>query len=107
MPGWPYVTARWKRLRLMKLGLEPLCEYCPADRRNVANTVDHAVPIRDGGAIWSLDNLRSCCAGCHSAKTARGVEAGAVRTTRPRKGCRADGTPLDPAHPWAQADGSS
>ena len=35
-------------------------------------------------------------------KTARGPEAGAVHTPKPRRGYNADGTPLDPAHPWAK-----
>ena len=34
-------------------------------------------------------------------KTARGAGAGAgaIRTTKPRKGCNASGSPLDPAPP--------
>jgi len=102
MAGWPYATARWKRVRLMQLRAQPLCEYCPADRRELATAVDHVVPIMAGGAAFDLDNLRSSCTACHSAKTARGVEAGAVKSDRPRVGCRADGSPLDPTHPWAK-----
>ena len=105
---WPYNTGQWKRLRLMKLSVEPMCEPCEtAGRIEAANTVDHRVPISAGGAAFpGLDGLASMCARCHSAKTARGVEAGAVRTKRalqPRKGCDADGNPLDPAHPWHAA----
>ena len=107
MADWPYNTAQWKRLRLIKLRADPMCEPCTdAGRLTLANTVDHVVPISAGGPPFpSLDGLTSMCASCHSQKTARGVEAGAIRTTRklqPRKGCDANGNPLDPAHPWAE-----
>lgn len=106
MADWPYSTARWRRLRSLKLATDPLCEPCTAaGRLTVANTVDHDVPISAGGpAFPGLDGLTSMCPSCHGQKTARGSEAGAVRTTRPiqpRRGCDADGNPLDPAHPWA------
>lgn len=66
-----------------------------------ANTVDHVHAISDGGAPFpGHDGLASYCAGCHSAKTARGREAGAVKSEKPRKGCNPDGSPLDPSHPW-------
>ena len=67
----------------------------------IANTVDHVHPISEGGpAFPGHDGLCSYCGPCHSAKTARGTEAGAVRASRPRKGCDANGNPLDPVHPW-------
>ena len=107
MAAYPYNTARWQRLRTVKLSINPLCEPCnAAGRIEAANTVDHIVPISAGGAAFpSLDGLTSMCTSCHSRKTVRGVEAGAVRTTRavqPRKGCDANGNPADPAHPWRQ-----
>lgn len=105
MADWPYNTAQWQRLRKAKLYANPLCQPCEAAHRiEVANTVDHDVPISAGGpAFPPIDQLTSMCPSCHSRKTARGVEAGAVRTTRtlqPRKGCDATGRPLDAAHPW-------
>lgn len=102
MADYPYNTARWQRLRAAHLHLSPLCIGCDAmGMVRVANTVDHLVPISAGGpAFPSHDGLASYCAACHSAKTARGTEAGAVKTQRPRKGCDANGNPLDPAHPW-------
>lgn len=105
MAAWPYNTAAWRVLRRSKLDVSPMCEPCTtAGRIEAANTVDHRVPISAGGpAFPGLDGLNSMCAGCHSAKTARGSEAGAVRTKRaiqPRKGCDANGNPLDPSHPW-------
>lgn len=103
MANWPYNTAAWKRLRDAHLRLEPLCRGCKEIGRGPvpANTVDHVRPVRDGGpAFPDHDGLASYCAACHSAKTARGVEAGAVRSSKPRRGCDANGNPLDPAHPW-------
>lgn len=103
MASWPYNTTRWQRLRLAKLRADPLCQPCQAMGRTVvANTVDHNDPIRDGGDPFPpLNRLTSMCPSCHGAKTSRGVEAGAIRSTRPRKGCDADGNSLDPSHPWA------
>lgn len=101
MADWPYNTTAWKKLRKLKLAEQPLCEDCLPHRYTPANTVDHIHPISDGGpAFPGLDGMRALCPSCHSAKTARGVEAGAVKTTKPRKGCDADGNPLDAAHPW-------
>lgn len=102
MADWPYNTARWQRLRLAHLAIEPVCRGCKAmGRLSRANTVDHVRAISDGGpAFPGHDGLASYCPACHSAKTARGAEAGAIMSTKPRKGCNPDGTPLDPAHPW-------
>lgn len=102
MANWPYNTAAWQRLRKAKLSRDPLCEDCQAmGRITPANHVDHCHAISDGGdAFPPLDELSSKCAPCHSAKTARGAEAGAVRSSKPRRGCSTDGTPLDSKHPW-------
>lgn len=100
----PYATQRWKRLRRTKLQQQPLCEQCERDGRlKPATVVDHIIPVRLGGDPFPpLDRLASLCASCHGAKTARGAEAGAVRTTKPRRGCDAEGRPLDHNHPWAK-----
>ncbi|OQW45379.1 MAG: hypothetical protein A4S16_13575 [Proteobacteria bacterium SG_bin6] len=102
MADWPYNTGNWKRLREAHLARHPLCVGCEAiGLTTVANTVDHIVPVSQGGAPFpSHDGLASYCGPCHSAKTARGVEAGAVTTRKPRRGCTPDGLPLDPTHPW-------
>jgi 5-methylcytosine-specific restriction enzyme A len=104
MADWPYSTQRWQRLRKAQLAAFPLCEGCKPGVV-IANHVDHRRAISDGGEPFPPIGvgLASLCASCHSAKTARGAEAGAVKTTRPmqpRKGCDADGNPLDPRHPW-------
>jgi len=102
MADWPYNTVQWQRLRRAHLDQFPQCEACAAmGRLNFANTVDHRVPISAGGPPFpSHDGLASYCASCHGAKTVRGVEAGAVRTSKPRRGCNPDGSPLDPSHQW-------
>lgn len=110
MAEWPYNTGQWKRLRRKQLARFPLCEDCLATGIvKVANHVDHRHAISDGGPAFPEvgEGLSSKCAPCHSAKTARGAEAGAAKTSRPRKGCSADGTPLDPSHPWNRPGGVS
>lgn len=104
MAAWPYSTAKWQKLRLAKLRSSPLCEDCRSfGRVRPASVVDHVVPIKHGGAPFpALDGLRSLCWRCHSEKTSRGVEAGAVKTLKPRRGCDANGRPLDSSHPWAE-----
>ena len=108
MAEWPYNTARWQRLRKAKLARDPLCEDCEAIGRLIpASHVDHRRAISDGGAPFPrLDELSSKCPPCHSAKTARGSEAGAVRSSKPRRGCDAEGNPLDTSHPWAERHGA-
>lgn len=100
MASWPYNTVRWQRLRRAHLDQFPLCIAChEAGTIREANTVDHRVAISDGGpAFPGHDGLHSYCTSCHSKKTARGPEAGAVRASR--HGCDEHGNPLDPAHPW-------
>ena len=103
MAAFPYNTAAWKKLRAAHLVRFPLCEGCEGMGRPlvIANTVDHRVAISEGGDPFpGHDGLASYCPGCHGAKTARGAEAGAIKTTKPRRGCNPDGTPLDPEHAW-------
>lgn len=102
MAVWPYSTAQWQRLRLSHLAIEPACRQCRAEGSlTLANTVDHVVAISAGGDPFpGHDGLQSLCASCHGWKTSAGLEAGAVRSTKPRRGCDADGRPIDPRHPW-------
>lgn len=105
MADWPYNTARWQRLRQAHLSIEPMCRGC-APRLVIASHVDHVHAISDGGpAFPGHDGLTSYCLSCHSAKTARGAEAGAARTSKPRRGCDSEGNPLDPRHPWNGGNG--
>lgn len=100
--GWPYNTARWRKLRGAKLRANPMCEYCPPHAQAVATEVDHKQAINNGGDPWAWDNLASTCHECHSSKTA------CDKTGRAwlRKGCGPDGMPLDPGHPCYRGGGS-
>lgn len=62
-----------------------------------AKYVDHIVPRRDGGPD-ALPNLRSLCA--YHDNAIRQDRHGKRRMGGIMKGCRADGSPVDPAHPW-------
>lgn len=86
-----YNTARWQRVRTLKLRETPLCEYCPPNRRNQATEVDHFKSLEDGGAPFDMANLRSVCRSCHSQKTTRKERL---------HGCDENGMPRDPNHAW-------
>lgn len=93
--GWPYNTARWRKLRVAKLRACPLCEYCSPQIQAIATEVDHRLAINNGGAPWAWDNLASACGACHKSKTVADKQGLAWV----RKGCGPDGMPLDPGHP--------
>jgi 5-methylcytosine-specific restriction protein A len=93
-----YDTARWRRLRLLKLAHNPLCQECKRlNLLTIATTIHHLVDISKGGPpLPTLDQLQSLCKRCHDEITnarQRGVE-------RVAKGCDADGLPLDRDHPF-------
>ena len=59
----------WVRIRIMHLRREPLCRVCAAAGKiTPADTVDHIVPLREGGTNEE-SNLQSLCKPCHSSKT--------------------------------------
>lgn len=92
----------WQKVRDQHLKIEPLCRACKQAGRVTAGTpeqplhVDHITPIKQGGAEFSHDNLQTLCIDHHNQKTA------AERAGKPwrRKGCDANGMPLDPGHHW-------
>jgi len=99
-----YNSKRWKKIRKLKLALNPLCEDCQTlGLIESANHVDHIESIRSGGAAFDLNNLKSLCVGCHSRKTVY-VDGGFGRQKKEyeirAKGCGADGLPIDPNHHW-------
>lgn len=99
MSGWPYNTDEWKALRARKLQATPNCELCPPGVVRKATCVDHKRSIRHGGPPFPpLAGLWSACWSCHSAKTARGPERGAVQSDRPMKAIGLDGMPVDQTH---------
>jgi 5-methylcytosine-specific restriction protein A len=99
---WPYTTSRWKRLRLAKLAVDPLCAFHAARGEVVAaEVVDHNTPVRQGGDPFpSLDRLTSLCISCHNEKTARMDQGAAAVTGRRFRGCDEAGNPLDRADGW-------
>ena len=62
-----YQSARWLRLRKLKLSIDPLCEVCTKPTPGFA--VDHIEEISNGGEPWSLSNLMTLCEHHHNKKT--------------------------------------
>lgn len=63
-----YDSKRWKHLRMLKINRNPVCEIC---KRQPAHTVDHKIPINQGGPIWDIEGLTSLCKTCNFSKTGR------------------------------------
>lgn len=87
---------RWRRLRLRKLAMDPLCRMCAEmGRTTVANVVDHIVAHKgDHTRLYDLDNLQSLCETCHNAVKQAEERGGVIR------GAGTDGVPIDPGHHW-------
>jgi 5-methylcytosine-specific restriction protein A len=75
-------SGRWKRLRLVKLSRDPVCEECLRhDVTEPAVDVDHEIPVVEllaqgrREAAFDLEALNSLCRACHCKKTAREVAA--------------------------------
>ena len=72
-----YRTARWSKLRQMKLRHNPFCELedlCVKRTGHpaVATVADHIESVQARPDLaFDMDNLRSCCKPCHDARTAR------------------------------------
>ena len=65
-----YNSAAWKKLRSIKLCLNPLCEECYKNGVLTKATVaDHIIPIKQGGTALDINNLQSLCDSCHSSKS--------------------------------------
>src|SRR6185437_1584280 len=65
-PSYIYNSVRWRKLRAVVLRRDPICKEC---NEEPSSDADHIIPIRQGGAPWSVENLQGLCAGCHSTKT--------------------------------------
>ena len=63
-----YNTHRWRKLRIEKLNLNPLCEECEREGITMgADIVHHRVHISDGGDPFpEVEGLESLCLPCHS-----------------------------------------
>jgi 5-methylcytosine-specific restriction protein A len=59
-----YHSSSWKKLRTIVLNNNPFCVECGSP----ADTVDHIVSIKSGGAKLDSNNLQSMCKSCHNKK---------------------------------------
>lgn len=67
-----YHTTQWRRLRALKLNINPLCEQCEKQKMiEEATVVDHINPVQEGGEPFDLNNLQSLCKSHHNSKTAK------------------------------------
>ena len=67
-----YNSSRWRGIRSYWIKRNPLCIECSRIGRVVAATVvDHRIPIRQGGDMYSEKNLQSMCTSCHDKKSRR------------------------------------
>lgn len=102
MAKWPYCTSKWQRLRLAKLGADPVCVICERlGRTELATVVDHVKPISQGGDPYpALAGLMSLCAPHHNEKTSSFDRTAGNASGRRFKGCDASGNPVDPGDGW-------
>ena len=83
--SFDYSSTTWRKVRLIKLKLNPLCELC--EMKGIvkeANTVDHRQSIQSGGDPYEMENLQSLCRFCHDCKTAAEIKE---RLKQKRDGC--------------------
>lgn len=102
MADWPYNTSAWRKLRLSKLGADPLCYACKL-RGTItpAVAVDHVKAIKAGGAAFPpLSGLMSLCERCHNEKTNAVDRPDRASSGRRFKGFDLEGNPIDPADDW-------
>ena len=57
---------QWHKVAKLVRASEPICRHC---KKNVAEMVDHIVPLSKGGERLALDNLQPLCNSCHRTKT--------------------------------------
>ena len=79
-----YKSMPWVRLRRIALKMEPLCVHCKIlGYINMADMVDHIIPITEGGARLSLSNLQPLCNYHHGVKS--GKERAAKASMRSKR----------------------
>lgn len=66
-----YQGTKWRKVRKLALTRDDyLCQICLDNGRiTPGNTVDHKVPINNGGAPYALANLQTLCERCHAYKS--------------------------------------
>lgn len=68
-----YQTERWRRLRAVKVSMNPLCELCEKDGRVTPTEDVHHIqsfmstddPVQRNFLAYDFDNLMSLCKTCH------------------------------------------
>ena len=83
LPGDPFYWGhRWRKVRQIVLGRQPLCVVCMENGVTMSSTeVDHIKPRKDNPSLaYELDNLRGLCKPCHSRHTWRSTHAQETRT---------------------------
>jgi 5-methylcytosine-specific restriction endonuclease McrA len=71
-----YQSRQWKKLRAWFIRSNPLCGLCG----DVAQIVDHILPIEQGGGTMDVSNLQSLCKSCHNKKHFGGGEGKKLKT---------------------------
>ena len=66
-----YNSKSWRKLREVKLSMNPFCEQCEAlGLLEVGKYVDHIEPLLDAkDKALRLDNLQTLCKSCNASKT--------------------------------------
>lgn len=85
-------SARWVRLRRLKLGQDPLCEDCLREGRlRSATEVHHMRPVESvttrqekENLMFDIHNLRSLCHECHVKEHRQMGRSGSKEHTRER-----------------------
>ena len=73
-----YNSARWRKLRALRLSINPLCQDCEEHGEvTAAEQVDHVLPRHERPDLeLELENTRSLCPSHHSSKTRRDQRRG-------------------------------
>ena len=64
-----YLSKQYRAARAAALVRDEFtCKICGAELRGFDCTVDHIVPLAQGGDPFSMSNLQAACRSCNSAK---------------------------------------
>ena len=83
--GHIYGSITWKRLRALVLAQATHCGICgrPGSDTAPLSTVDHIVPLSQGGEPFALSNLQSAHVRCNYARRdGRPLKNGSIVTSR-------------------------
>lgn len=61
------LNSKWGKFAASYLRKNPFCAECARHGRDIpARVIDHIVPRKAGGSLWSASNLQSMCDLCHN-----------------------------------------